>query len=145
MQEINNLECLRSWFRECPLLQREKRFRADFIAENPVEYSIMQTPSTIEYVENVLGEMIPRDIQRLNYTFMCRDVYGSDVPQNLENAKLYQDIVLWIQEQTAERNFPKIAEGEVVSILPTLTPFFSDINPTSAIYQIQLQLVYKRH
>ena len=145
MPSINNLESMREWLRTCPLLSNELRFRADFIAENPTEYSILETPSTIRYTENVLGEMVLADIQNLNYTFMCRDRYGSDVVQNIENAGFYQDIVRWIQDQTIARNFPKISAGEVIAVNPTLTPFYSEINPTSAIYQIQIQVQYKRH
>ena len=61
--EINSVEQLRNWFRECPAISDRNRFRVDFLAESPTEYAIYAVPSTINYRENVLGEEVPDDEQ----------------------------------------------------------------------------------
>ena len=143
MPLINNIEHLREWFRTCPDLNRQNRLRVDYIAEQPTEYSIMATPSTLQYRENVLGERILMDRQRQNYVFMSRNIYGSDVEQNIETEGWYQDIVAWINEQNRKRNFPKIDEGTVLSISATLTVQISEISTDNALYQIPIAIEYK--
>ena len=69
MPELNNVDQLRKWFRQCPALSDDNRFRVDYLSESPTEYAIYASPSTITYRENVLGEEVPADIQTLN--FIC--------------------------------------------------------------------------
>lgn len=143
-QELNNAEQLRAWFRNCPALAENSRFRMDYLAENPTEYAIYAVPSQINYRENVLGEKIPADIQSVNYIFASKESYGPDAMQNLENLGFYDEVVAWILEQNAERNFPEINEGWVKSIVPTLTAYPIQIGSDTAKYQIQIQITYRR-
>lgn len=143
-QELNNAEQLRAWFRNCPALAENSRFRMDYLAENPTEYAIYAVPSQINYRENVLGEKIPADIQSVNYIFASKESYGPDAMQNLENLGFYDQVVAWILEQNAKHNFPKINEGWVKSIVPTLTAYPIQIGSDTAKYQIQLQITYRR-
>lgn len=143
MPQVNNIAHLREWFRECPLLSNRKRFRVNFVTETPMEYSIMESPTVLQSRENVLGEVVLMDTQTQNYVFMVRDDYGSDAALNIERSGFYQDIVLWILEKNQKREFPKINEGTVKAIVPTLTPMFSEASPDSILYQIQIQVTYK--
>ena len=34
LKKLNNMEQLRTWFRSCPFLQKNSRFRVDHLAEN---------------------------------------------------------------------------------------------------------------
>ena len=68
MPTVNNVEHLRKWLRGCPALLPENHFRVDYLAEEPVEYSLISVPSTIAYRKNVLGEDIPRKQQVMNPT-----------------------------------------------------------------------------
>ena len=54
MPELNNVDQLRKWFRQCPALSDDNRFRVDYLSESPTEYAIYASPSTITYRENVL-------------------------------------------------------------------------------------------
>ncbi len=143
MPQVNNLEHLRDWFRQCPLLDRSNRLRVDYIAEKPTEYSIFETPSSLIYRENVLGERVLKDHQRQNYTFATRCAYGADTKQNIATEGWYQDIVAWIIEQNNKRNFPRIDEGEVISITATMTPAIVEAGTYSALYQIPIAITYK--
>lgn len=143
MQESNNEQNLRKWLSGCPALSGQNRFRVDYLSEKPTEYAIFAQPSTIAYDENVLGERVPRSIQRQNFLFATKDVYGADERQNLANYQFYHEVIAWMQEQTAKFNFPKWAGGTVTSILPTLTQYVSAPGTDTAKYQIQIQVTYK--
>lgn len=144
-QVLNNAEQLRAWFRGCPALAAGNRFRMDYLAENPTEYALYAVPSQINYRENVLGEEVPLDIQSVNYIFASKESYGADVEQNLANLGFYDEVVKWILEQNAQRNFPDINEGRIKSIVPTLTAYPIQIGSDAAKYQIQLKITYRRN
>lgn len=144
-QVLNNAEQLRAWFRGCPVLATGNRFRMDYLAENPTEYALYAVPSQINYRENVLGEEVPLEIQSVNYIFASKESYGADVEQNLANLGFYDEVVAWILEQNAKRNFPKINEGRIKSIVPTLTAYPIQIGSDAAKYQIQLKITYRRN
>ena len=143
MPAVNNEEMLRKWFRGCPALSDDNSFRVDYMSEDPTEYAIFAVPSTINHHENVLGEMVPDDIQTINFIFASKQVFGADEMQNMENYGFYQDVVTWIIQQNAARNMPRINEGHVISVVPTLSQYPSDMGAESAKYQIQIQMKYR--
>lgn len=144
MSEKNDVEKVREWFRQCPLLEAGSRFGVDYLSENPTQYAIFASPSTITYRENVLGEEVPTDEQTLNFIFASREIYGSDVKQNIENSGFFEAVTAWIIEQNAARNYPVLDCGKVKSILPTLTAYPAEVAPGVAKYQIQIKMRYRR-
>lgn len=143
MQGLSNIDYLREWFRECPALSRDNRFRIDYLSETPTEYALYAVPSTLQYTENVLGEEVLKPIQTLNFIFAAKEAYGADVTRNSENLAFFESVISWIIEQNSHRNLPRINDGRVKSIVPTLTPFPAEIGSDAAKYQIQLRLTYK--
>ncbi len=142
--ESNNAEQLREWFKNCPALASGNRFRMDYLAENPTEYALYAVPSQLAYRENILGEEILANEQTVNYIFASKESYGADVEQNLANLGFYDEIVAWILEQNAKRDFPAFAGGRIKSIVPTLTAYPIEIGSDAARYQIQLRITYRR-
>lgn len=142
--EVTNIEHLRNWLRDCPALSKKNRFRVDYLAESPTEYALYSVPTTIAYRENVLGEEVPREIQTLDFIFASKEQYGSDVRQNAANLGFYDSVIGWITKQNSSRNFPEINEGQVKSIVPTLTQYVADADSDSAKYQIQIKMTYRR-
>ncbi len=142
---VNNAEKLRDWFRTCPAIQKGNRFRVDFVGDNPTEYSIFSVPTPLKYHENILGDEILDDNQTQNFIFASKEYYGADVQQNLSNLAFYQEIVNWILEQNAARNFPNWDGGTIKSITPTLTGAPIQIGSNAAKYQIQLKVKYRRN
>ena len=143
MSDVNNVEQLRLWFRECPAISKQKRFGVDYVSESPTEYAIYAVPSALKYHENILGERMLDDIQTQNFIFASKEPYGQDVLQNLQNLKFHQDVVEWIQEQNAAQSFPEWDAGRSRSIVPTLTAHVSQVGSNTAKYQIQLAIQYK--
>ena len=139
-----NVENLRAWLRGCPALSSSNRFHVDFLAEDPTEYALYSVPSTIAMRQNVLGDFLPEDIQTINFIFASRESYGADVQEALANLGFYDAVCAWIIEQNNARNLPQISDGEVLSILPTLTAYPAEIGSDAAKYQIQLRVVYRK-
>lgn len=144
-QVSNSIDSLRQWFRQCPLLSKSNRFGADYLGENPTEYAIYASPSTLKYRENILGESVLEDKQTQNYIFATRENYGSDVKQNSNNLAFFTGLIAWMIEQNNARNFPCMEEGRVTAIVPTLTAYPAQVGSDSAKYQIQIQITYRRN
>ena len=140
----SNAEHISNWFRACPAVRADKRFRIDYLAETPIEYAIYASPTTMRYHENILGEEVPDDIQNLNFIFAAKEPYGADIKQNSANLAFFEEVAGWVMEQNASRNLPTINEGMVKSIVPTLTAFPAAIGIDAAKYQIQLKITYRR-
>lgn len=144
-QASNSLtEALREWFRGCPLLQAHAKVGVDYLPAEATEYAVYEIPSTIRYVENVLGEEIPADKQTQNFSFAAKLPYGADVTQNLANAEFYEAVVYWIAQQNQARAFPIFAGGTVTGITATLTAYASAVGSDVAQYQIQIRITYRR-
>lgn len=144
MSEVNNIEELRKWFRTCPALSEANRFGVNHLSENPTEYSLFSVPSSLNYHENVLGERVLNDIQTENYIFATKENYGKDIEQNIAVLGWYQSVLVWIITQNNLGIFPKMAEGKVKSILPTLSSYPAEVGSSVAKYQIQLSVQYRR-
>ncbi len=144
MQQVNNIEELRTWFRTCPEIAAGNRFGVNHVSEKPTEYAIYSVPSGLQYKENVLGERVLKDIQTENYIFASKENYGADIEQNIAVLGWYQAVIAWIIEQNNAGNFPNIAEGRVRSILPTLSAYPAQVGSSVAKYQIQIAVSYRR-
>lgn len=146
MQQVSSsiAEALHTWLRACPVLQPGSKVGVDYLPEEPTEYAIYATPTTLRTRENVLGEEVPLDIQTQNFIFASKEPFGADIGQNLANQAFYEAVILWIWTQNHARNFPQIPNGTVKSIVPTLTTFIAEAGSETARYQIQLKLTYRR-
>ena len=145
MAEINNTDSVRLWLRQCPAVNRQKRFGADYLGEQATEYSLLSIPSQLRTRENILGEEVPLDEQEQSFVFAARMPYGADIPQDLENLAFFQDVTNWLYEQNAAKNFPDWDSGRIKSIVPTLTPTISRVSSDAAEYRIQIKITYRRN
>lgn len=145
MSVTDNVGNLRNWFRKCPAIQKRSRIRADYLADQPTEYSIFSSPSSLSSHENILGETVLDDIQMQNFVLASREPYGADISQNLANLVFYQNVTAWIIEQNNAGNFPDWDGGRIKSILPTITAYPAQAESDVAKYQIQIQITYRRY
>ena len=137
-------EALHEWFRACPVLQSGAKVGVDYLSERPTEYAIYATPTAIKTRENVLGEEIPLDEQTQNFVLASKEPFGADIEQNLRNQAFWEAVIAWIWEKNRQRDFPKIPNGAVRSVAPTLTVFMAEAGADAARYQIQLKITYRR-
>lgn len=144
MAEVNTTENLRLWLRSCPAISKMDRFGVDFIGENPVEYALYSSPSTMNYGTDILGNVFLKPVQELDYIFAALFHFSKDIPQNLRNLEFFTDVINWIYKQNVLKSFPEIEEGKILSIMPTLSPYVFDADSDSGRYQIQLKIRYRR-
>lgn len=141
---MNTIENLRLWFLSCPQINAILEFGADYIGSKASECSIYSSPSTLSYTEDVVGNITYNKRQALYFYLSVRFPYGNDTEQNLENLHFFENVQQWMYEQTTLKNFPEIAEGTVVSILPMKTAAAVNAEADTAIYEIQCALTYDR-
>lgn len=144
MLEVNNTAALRDWFRTCPAILNIHRFGVDYAGKDPTEYTIFSSPTTMKYKTDILGNVYFDPIQELNYALACTLPFSPDVLQNLANLGFFSEVMEWMYQQNISKNFPEIAEGSVISIMPTLSPFVFDAAAGVGRYQIQLKIKYRR-
>jgi hypothetical protein len=142
--EINTLENLRLWFLSCPLVNAIFNFGVDYIGTKATECSIYSTSSNLRYIEDIMGNITYTKRQTLYFYFDVRFPYGDDAEQNLINLHFFENVQQWMYEQNVLKNFPEIAEGTVVSIMPTKTVSGVTADADSAVYEIQCAMNYDR-
>ena len=142
MPNTNNAANLRAWLRQCPTVERNRMFGADYLADNE-SYSLDVVPTALKYRENILGEMELRATQEQNFVFASRDPYGAEFQQNLDNLGVMQDVASWIMDRNNARDFPDWEGGEITAILPTLTAYPITMGSAYARYQMQIKVTYK--
>ena len=142
MPTVNNVEAMRTWLRQCAILERARRFGADYLSDEE-SYSLDSVPTALKYRENILGDMELLDRQEQNFVFSSRDPYGADFHQNMANLGVMQEVSAWIIDQNNLRNFPDWEDGEVIAVVPTLTAYPSSVGTDYARYQMQIKVTYR--
>ena len=133
---INNDIHVRDWMANCPSVQ------SSTVSKNGrLEYGIYPNPMTLRFHENVLGEMIPDEIQQMNFIFTAKRYYSG----NNASYSFFTDIVKWINTQSQNGNFPQINEGIVKSVVPDLNQYVSEPNRGEERCQIQIKITYKTY
>lgn len=138
-------EGIREWFRQCPALAKKSRFGVDFLSEQPTEYAVYMTPSSIRSSTDLFGNVYVDTVQEQNFIFASRNKHSADVLQALANHGFYDSVINWIIEQNGKKNFPKIDGGEVMSILPSLTQYLFEAGANTGRYQISCKMKYRRN
>lgn len=142
MQQI--VESIRNWFRSCPELEAGNRFGVDFMGENPTEYAIYVTPSSLASSVDICGNIHIKDEQEQKFIFASREKHSPDVLQALANHGFYDSVINWIIEQNRTKNFPELPDGEVIYILPSMTQYLFEAGSSTGRYQIQCTMKYRR-
>ena len=138
------VDAIRNWFRDCPVILKGNRFGIDYLSHDPTEYAVYMSPSTLQSFVDVTGEVCLKSVQELNFVFASREKHTSDVLQALANHGFYNGVIEWIIAQNKNKNFPEIAEGTVISIMPSMTQYLFEAGANSGRYQISCKLKYRR-
>lgn len=142
MQQI--VEAIRNWFRQCPNLNKNNRFGVDYLGADPTEYAIYMSPSNLKSSVDIFGKVWLDTVQEQNFVFASREQHSPDVLQALANHGFYDDVIRWIVTQNDAENFPQIPDGEVISILPTMTQYLFEAGASTGRYQISCKMKYRR-
>lgn len=138
------VDALRDWFRECPVISKGNRFGVDNLSADPTEYAIYMTPSNLKTGVDITGEVYVKSVQEQSFIFASREKHPRDVLQALANHGFYDGVISWIIQQNKIKNFPEIADGAVISIMPSLTQYLFEAGANSGRYQISCKMKYRR-
>ena len=138
------VEAIRDWFRQCPAIQKGRRFGIDNLASDPTEYAIYMSPSGLDMRVDVTGEMFVKSVQEQTFIFASREKHPRDVLQAMANHGFYEEVISWMIKQNKAKNFPAIENGTVISIVPVLTQYLFEAGANSGRYQISCKMKYRR-
>lgn len=138
------IEALFDYFDNCPLMTGN-RLNVDYLPEDTgeagVEYSI-SIPPTDEvlqrYTDGGARCRLPFEISSVND-------YGSDEAQNMLNSGFYDQLAIWLRQQSRLRRFPNLPKGFASRSIRAVGAgylFQPDVN--SGKYQIQCEIEYYR-
>lgn len=139
------VEAIRSWFRQCPAIQKGNRFGIDNLTADPTEYAIYLSPSNLATGIDVTGEVFVKSVQEQTFVFASREKHPRDVLQALANHGFYEEVITWMLRQNKARNFPEIPNGSVIAIVPSLTQYLFEAGANSGRYQISCKMKYRRN
>lgn len=138
-------DAIRDWFRQCPAIARENRFGVDSLSADPTQYAIFLSPSNLASYTDIFGNTYLKSVQELNFIFASREKHPRDVLQALANHGFYDEVMAWILQQNAHKDFPEISIGTVISIMPTMTQYLFEAGANSGRYQISCKMKYRRN
>lgn len=140
---MTTAESIKAWLRTCPSIDSANRFNVDYMGKNATEYALYSSPTPISYKTDIFGEQYLNPLQELNYTFTARFPHSAEIQQALENLDFFANVQRWFIQQNQAKNFPEIADGRIVSIMPTLSPYLFSADANSGQYQIQMKIKYR--
>jgi hypothetical protein len=135
---VSVIQSIRDFINDCPLL-KDGCLNVDRLGSEAIEYTIDTTPC-----EPILKKYVDgSSLRQIEFVFASRELYGSDILQNLANSDFYEKFADWIESQNNLRSFPVLEEFRKSQKLETITNgYIYDTGDNSARYQIQLKLTY---
>lgn len=129
----NNDMLVRRWMTQC-------EFVSSLVVskDGKLEYGIYPSSDSPRWRMNVLGEMMPDEIQEKSFIFTAKRYYTKKA-----DYAFFTNIVKWISEQNRNGNFPIINEGIVQSVVPDLTQYVSEPNRGEERCEIRIAIQYK--
>lgn len=132
------IEALRIYLRTCPLLAGG-RINVDFLPEKIGIYSIEAVPISEVIRQYVDGS----SVRQFAFVIASREVYGSDIRQQIDNLGFFEMLSDWLHYQSKVRDLPDLGAGRTPLDIKTTTSGYAFVPDTdTARYQIQCRLEY---
>jgi hypothetical protein len=133
------IESLRTWFAACPLL-KDGLLNVEFLGADAIEYTISadqpSNPILRRYTDG-------SSVRQFPFVFASRESYGADTLQNIANSGFYEELSLWVEQQSEAGNLPDLGDGRTAQSIDVLSNGFPlDTGDSTARYQITLNLVF---
>ena len=133
-----NIEAIREYFRECPLLV-ENKINIDGLPDADLEYSIDPVPATPIVKAYVDGS----SLRQVVFVLASRNQYGPDVSLAIQASGFYEKLSAWLEEQNRNKQLPVLGGGRSAQSIEAQTDgYLFSTDRTTARYQIQLRMLY---
>lgn len=121
------------------LNSKYKRINADFLGIDVNNYSLDKIPTASEVETWLTGTKVCRDV----YSFRSRNPYSSNRLSNLKNIGFFETFQNIINSNNDNGILPEIDNIESIECLNQGTFNYSDESMKTAVFDIQLQIVYR--
>ena len=121
------------------LNSKYKKINADFLGIEVNNYSLDKIPTASEVETWLTGTKICRDV----YSFRSRNSYSSDRLSNLKNIGFFETFQKIINSNNDNGILPEIDNIESIECLNQGTFNSADASGKTAVFDIQLQIVYR--
>lgn len=134
------IDSLREFFEECPLLKNGK-INVNYLGSRGADYSIEAVPSSPVVKRYVDGG----EIRQYAFVFASREFYDEDRLHNMDIARFYEELCSWIENRSASGQLPKLEDGFAAERIEiAATGYIAGANASSARFQIQCRLIYRK-
>ena len=121
------------------LNSKYKKINADFLGIDVNNYSLDKIPTASKVETWLTGTKICRDV----YSFRSRNPYSSDRLNNLKNIGFFETFQKIINSNNDNGILPEIDNIESIECLNQGTFNYADESMKTAVFDIQLQIVYR--
>ena len=134
------LQAFADWLHRCPLLA-DQRLNVNYLGAEPVEYAIIEAPTTPVLQSYLDGSSIR---QRAVAITAVKD-YSSDLLQQLAETGFWEAFAQWVETQNEEETLPNLGDGKTsLAVEVSATHYLLQTTAQTARYQIQLLLTYEQ-
>lgn len=121
------------------LNSKYKNINADFLGLEVNNYSLDKIPTASTIEKWITGTRLCKDV----YSFRSRNPYSSDRLNNLKNIGFFEEFESIIKSNNDEGILPEIDGIESIECLNCGTFNYADESMKTAVFDIQLQIIYK--
>ena len=121
------------------LNNKYKKINADFLGIDVNNYSLDKIPTASEVETWLTGTKICRDV----YSFRSRNAYSSDRLSNLKNIGFFETFQKIVNSNNDNGILPEIDNIESIECLNQGTFNSADASGKTAVFDIQLQIIYR--
>lgn len=121
------------------LNSKYKKINADFLGIEVNNYSLDKIPTVSTVEEWLTGTRVCRDV----YSFRSRNPYSSNQLSNLKNIGFFEEFQKVINSNNDNGILPKIDNIESIECLNQGTFNYADKSMKTAVFDIQLQIIYR--
>lgn len=137
------IERIKDYIMTCPFLEELSNVNVDFLPEDPLTYSIEQTPS-----EPILKRYLDGSTERqITFVFACRMFYSDELINNIDNSGFFEKFQEWLFENSENDILPELDKGLIPYRMEAVSSgYLYDISGdlSNARYQIQCRLIYEK-
>ncbi len=136
------IDSIREYISKCPYLKEYVEINVDYLKDKVVAYSV--NPS-VGFDPVVSEDIIGNQEKQFLFTFDSKLYWNSEVQNNIDNSKFYEDFSNWLEENNKKGIFPALNEGEYPTKIQALTNgYIFATNSDEAIYRIQCKFEYMK-
>ena len=136
------IDSIREYIAKCPYLDEYVEVNVDYLKDKVVAYSV--NPS-VGFNPIISEDILGNQHKQFLFTFDSKLYWNSEVQNNIDNSKFYEDFSNWLDNNNKNGIFPTLKERETPTKIEALTNgYIFQTNSDEEIYRIQCTLEYDK-